>query len=416
MRRDCITIGRGITILTLGRFISEDPMGFGAGDTNLYRYVNNSPTNYTDPTGKWLNFAIGAGIGFVLDLGMQLWENQGTDKGIDLTRLAISTGIGAISSGVGGALIKQGTGLAARTALNAGVGFNTGYWGKVAENGIKGQDLTNGALEHGIGAGAGAAAGELLFAGAGKLATNAWNRYGGSIISGIKSADQWTGSAFSLLKNPLLQTQEALAGDVTAMGGRRGLGLNWDESADPASYQFMAMVTGGSGGSRHNRLLQMNKQVTGETYYKAPPLPTTKPNAVDLLPRGIDGLPVINGQRPTNYKYQNSTYHLEDDLALKYPKGVKFDNDGFPDFSSYVPKIAGKRTTVEINMIGDHDLDFRAANIAAGFGDKVKPPKGYTWHHNQDGKTMQLVSQDIHDAVKHTGGVAITKHLNSTIN
>lgn len=35
----------------LGRFLSQDPLGFAANDTNLYRYVNNSPTNLTDPTG-----------------------------------------------------------------------------------------------------------------------------------------------------------------------------------------------------------------------------------------------------------------------------------------------------------------------------------------------------------------------------
>ena len=40
---------------SLGRFISEDPIGFSAGDTNLYRYVNNSPTNFTDPTGMTLS-------------------------------------------------------------------------------------------------------------------------------------------------------------------------------------------------------------------------------------------------------------------------------------------------------------------------------------------------------------------------
>jgi RHS repeat-associated protein len=34
-----------------GRFLSEDPLGFAAGDTNLARYVGNGPTNYTDPTG-----------------------------------------------------------------------------------------------------------------------------------------------------------------------------------------------------------------------------------------------------------------------------------------------------------------------------------------------------------------------------
>ena len=35
----------------LQRFISEDPLGFYAGDTNLYAYVGNSPTNFIDPLG-----------------------------------------------------------------------------------------------------------------------------------------------------------------------------------------------------------------------------------------------------------------------------------------------------------------------------------------------------------------------------
>jgi RHS repeat-associated protein len=33
------------------RFMSEDPLGFAGGDTNLYRYCGNSPTNATDPSG-----------------------------------------------------------------------------------------------------------------------------------------------------------------------------------------------------------------------------------------------------------------------------------------------------------------------------------------------------------------------------
>lgn len=35
----------------VGKFISEDPMGFAAGDANLQRYVGNSPVNGTDPSG-----------------------------------------------------------------------------------------------------------------------------------------------------------------------------------------------------------------------------------------------------------------------------------------------------------------------------------------------------------------------------
>jgi RHS repeat-associated protein len=34
-----------------GRWISQDPIGFRAGDANLYRYVGNRPTTYTDPSG-----------------------------------------------------------------------------------------------------------------------------------------------------------------------------------------------------------------------------------------------------------------------------------------------------------------------------------------------------------------------------
>ncbi len=34
-----------------GQFISQDPLGFGAGDTNLYRYVFNNPLSFNDPSG-----------------------------------------------------------------------------------------------------------------------------------------------------------------------------------------------------------------------------------------------------------------------------------------------------------------------------------------------------------------------------
>jgi RHS repeat-associated protein len=37
----------------LGRFVSEDPIGFAGGDVNLFGYVGNSPQNFVDPSGKY---------------------------------------------------------------------------------------------------------------------------------------------------------------------------------------------------------------------------------------------------------------------------------------------------------------------------------------------------------------------------
>jgi len=55
-----------------GGFIGQDPIGFDAGDANLYRYVGNSPTNATDPSGEVWNFIIGAAIGGGLDFASQV--------------------------------------------------------------------------------------------------------------------------------------------------------------------------------------------------------------------------------------------------------------------------------------------------------------------------------------------------------
>lgn len=36
---------------TVGRFLSRDPIGYAAGDANLYAYVGHGPTSYVDPSG-----------------------------------------------------------------------------------------------------------------------------------------------------------------------------------------------------------------------------------------------------------------------------------------------------------------------------------------------------------------------------
>jgi RHS repeat-associated protein len=42
----------------LQRFISEDPIGYAGGDINLFAYASNSPTNFRDPSGKFVPMAV----------------------------------------------------------------------------------------------------------------------------------------------------------------------------------------------------------------------------------------------------------------------------------------------------------------------------------------------------------------------
>ena len=43
-----------------GRFLQEDPIGFAAGDLNIYRYVGSNPINRTDPSGLFAGVETGA--------------------------------------------------------------------------------------------------------------------------------------------------------------------------------------------------------------------------------------------------------------------------------------------------------------------------------------------------------------------
>jgi RHS repeat-associated protein len=99
----------------VGRFISEDPIGFSAGDTNLYRYVGNNATNYTDPSGAFLLpllpvIAQGALTGALLGAATNIWRQNidlvqsniledGRKKDINWGEFAASTSIGGLFGG-----------------------------------------------------------------------------------------------------------------------------------------------------------------------------------------------------------------------------------------------------------------------------------------------------------------------------
>ena len=87
-----------------GRFLSEDPLSFFEGP-NFYAYTSNDPTDFTDPSGDFIPLpiitgAIGAGAGFVGDLGGQIVGNIRQHKplsNIDWKEVAVATGGGAVA-------------------------------------------------------------------------------------------------------------------------------------------------------------------------------------------------------------------------------------------------------------------------------------------------------------------------------
>lgn len=96
---------------TLQRFVSEDTVGFSGGDANLYAYVFNSPTNYTDSSGQ--------GVDIAIDIASILYDIYQLANGSRKDRM---TNVIALGADVVGAIVPFLTGLGAayRGARTAG--------------------------------------------------------------------------------------------------------------------------------------------------------------------------------------------------------------------------------------------------------------------------------------------------------
>lgn len=99
----------------MGRFIGEDPIGFGGGQLNFYAYVDGSPLIFRDPEGREFGLAlIGVGIGGFYGLA------QGLIAGHGGWELLADAGSGALAGGLAG--LTNGMSLWIGVPLRAGIG------------------------------------------------------------------------------------------------------------------------------------------------------------------------------------------------------------------------------------------------------------------------------------------------------
>jgi len=135
----------------IGRFVSEDPLGFKAG-VNFYTYVGNNPINANDPTGKvtltfqadvhvpaWLaklakktglvdvsanGFQVGVAESFPFFDGAE--RDSGTFFGPQIPGVDIGTGKGALTFGIQPGSVKDLAGNSNLTTSVTALGVNGG--------------------------------------------------------------------------------------------------------------------------------------------------------------------------------------------------------------------------------------------------------------------------------------------------
>ncbi len=97
---------------SLGRFMSEDPKLFDAGDYNLFRYCHNDPIDFTDPTGEIIDT--------LLDIGFIAYDvykvaTDSANRSEHLTALGLDSAAAVIPGVTGAGAVYRGARAVERT-------------------------------------------------------------------------------------------------------------------------------------------------------------------------------------------------------------------------------------------------------------------------------------------------------------
>ncbi len=119
----------------LGRFISEDPLEFGGGSTNLYSYAGNDPVDYTDPSGgQFIGGCVGgAAINVGADFAMHVLSGRKFTVHSEVHSGLLGCAAGMVGAGLGTAFDGL-TGEAVESrAVQSYYPPNAGFWGNVEQ-------------------------------------------------------------------------------------------------------------------------------------------------------------------------------------------------------------------------------------------------------------------------------------------
>lgn len=119
---------------------------------------------------------------------------------------------------------------------------------------------------------------------------------------------------------------------------------------------------------------------------------------------------------PPNAAYAGQVVHFPDPVRRgRHPKGVRIDDEGFPDFSPYARAAAEIAEPPEGFGVDELRLtDYVSANAAqhaAGHElwaslPPVATPHGWTWHHVPRTRRLELVPAEVKALLRHHGGLA----------